>query len=227
MKFLIFHPNSGFAGSLECQALQTLLFPKEYQGFVKGCGWLKTWKTIIFIKIHKISRLSMKLHKFHKFPPISQVFGPAALARKKDSNSYAFSMVAALMFPPRAPQNMFFLKILVSNHNFGDFHEILWNLAPELGFEDSEGSLAGPGWKPQYSYRNIKVSEPPRTTRITPKRKKTQNFRPDRTFPFQNWFFPPLGRKNLPRTLCLCRVLGRGHQCQFLVPQMRFWCPKS
>ena len=114
----------------------------------------------------------MKIHKFHNFPPISPVFGPAALARKKDSNSYAFSMVAALMFPPRAPQNLFFWKILVSNQNFGDFHANLWNLAPELGFKDSEGSLAGPGWKPQYSYRNIEVSEPPRTTRITPKQKK-------------------------------------------------------
>ena len=66
----------------------------------------------------------MNFHKFHKFPPISPVFGPAALARKKDSNSYALSMVAALMFPPRAPQNLFFLKILDSDQNNGEFHEI-------------------------------------------------------------------------------------------------------
>ena len=107
-------------------------------------------KIMNFIKNHQVFGILMKFHKFHNFPPISPVFGPAALARKKDSNSYAFSMVAALMFPPRAPQNLFFLKILVSNQNFGGFHEILWNLAPELGFKDSEGSLAGPGWKPQY-----------------------------------------------------------------------------
>ena len=44
-----------------------------------------------------------------------------------------------------------------------------------MGFKDSEGSLAGPGWKPQYSYRNIEVSEPPRTTRIAPKQKKMKN----------------------------------------------------
>ena len=67
----------------------------------------------------------MKFHKLRNLPPISPVFGPAALARKKDSNSYAFSMVAALMFPPRAPQNMFFLEILVSNEDFGDFYENL------------------------------------------------------------------------------------------------------
>ena len=45
MKFLKFYRKSGFEGSLECQALQPLLFPKEYEGFVKGCGWLKTQKS--------------------------------------------------------------------------------------------------------------------------------------------------------------------------------------
>ena len=34
--------------------------------------------------------------------------------------------------------------------------------------------------------------------------------------------FLPLGLKNRPRTLRLCRVLGRGRQCRFLVPEMRF-----
>ena len=169
----------------------------------------------------------MKFHNFHKIPPISPVFGPAALARKKDSNSYAFSMVAALMFPPRAPQNLFFLKILAWNQNSGDFHRILWNLAPELGFKDSEGSLAGPGWKPQYSYRNIQVSEPPRTTRIAPKQKKTQTPPPNHIFPLQNGFSHLWGSKNCPRTLCLCRVFGRGRQRQFLVRQTRFWCPNA
>ena len=124
MKFLKLHPNSGFAGSLECQALQPLLFPKEYQCFLKGCGWPKTQKIMNFMENHKLFEIFMKSYKFHDFLPISPVFSPAALARKKDSNSYTFSMVAALMFPPRAPQNLFFLKIFASEQNFGDFHEI-------------------------------------------------------------------------------------------------------
>ena len=168
----------------------------------------------------------MKFHEFHTFSPISPVFGPAALARKKDSNSYGFSMVAASTFLPGHPKIWFSMKILDSDQNNGEFDEIWWNLTPEWGFKDSEGSLAGPGWKPQYSYRNIKVSEPPRTTRIAPKQKKPQNSRPNRTFPLQNWFFRLWGEKKLPRTLCLCRVLGRGRQCRFLVSQVRFWCPE-
>ena len=64
MKFLKFHLKSGFASSLECQALQPLLFPKEYQGFVKGCGWLKTQKIMNFIKNHESSRNHMNFHKF-------------------------------------------------------------------------------------------------------------------------------------------------------------------
>ena len=81
-------------------------------------------------------------------------------------------MVAARTFLPGHPRIWFSMKILDSDWKSGEFHEIWWNLAPELGFKDSEGSLAGPGWKPQYSYRNIEVSEPPRTTRIAPKQKK-------------------------------------------------------
>ena len=54
MKFLKIYPNFGFAGSLECQALQPLLFPKEYQGFVKGCGWLKTQNIMISIRNYEI-----------------------------------------------------------------------------------------------------------------------------------------------------------------------------
>ena len=63
MKFLKFYQNSGFAGSLECQALQPLLFPKEYQGFVKGCGWLKTQKNMNFIEKHEFSKIPMEFHK--------------------------------------------------------------------------------------------------------------------------------------------------------------------
>ena len=184
-----FYQNSGFAGSVECQALQLLLFPKEYQGFVKGCGWLKTQKIMNFIKNHENSRNSMEFHKFLWFPCISPVFGSAALARKKDSNSYGFPMVAARTFLPGHPRIWFSMKILDSDQNNWEFHEIWWNLAPELGFKDSEGSLAAPGWKPQYSYRNIEVSEPPRITRIAPKQEKPPNSRPNHTFPLQNWFF--------------------------------------
>ena len=158
-------------------------------------------KIMIFIEIHKISEVFLKFHKFHKIPPISPVLGPAALARRNDSNSYGFSMVAARTFLPGHPKIWFFMKILVSNQNFQDFHEIWWNLTPELGFKDSEGSLAGPGWKPQYSYRNIEVSEPPRTTRIAPKQKKTGNSRPNHTFPLQNWFFCLWGWKNRPQNV--------------------------
>ena len=114
----------------------------------------------------------MKFHNFHKLSTISPVLGPAALARKKDSNSYGFSRVAARTFLPGHAKIWFFIKILVSNQNSGDFHGIGWNLAPECDFMDSERSLAGPGWKPQYSYRNIEVSEPPRITRIAPEQKK-------------------------------------------------------
>ena len=66
----------------------------------------------------------MQLHKFHKVPVILQVFGAVALALKKDSNSYAFPMVAAVMFPPRATQNLFLLQLFVSNQNFCGFHEL-------------------------------------------------------------------------------------------------------
>ena len=100
MGFLRFYQNSGFAGSLGCQALQPLLFLKEYQGFVKGCGWLKTQEIIISIEIHGNSGIFTKFHKFHQISPISPDLGPAALARRKDSNSYGFSMVAARTFLP-------------------------------------------------------------------------------------------------------------------------------
>ena len=102
----------------------------------------------------------MKFHRFHRIPPISPVCGPAALARKKDSNSYAFSMVAVLIFLPGHSKISFSMKILVPNQNFGDFYEICWNLGAESDFMGFEGSLAGPGGKPWYSYRNIKVSSP-------------------------------------------------------------------
>ena len=100
MKYLIFYQNLGFASSLECQAAQPLLFPKGNQGFVKGCGWLKTQNIMIFIRNHEIITKSMEFHKFPYFSCISQDFGPAALASKKDSISYAFSMVAVLTFLP-------------------------------------------------------------------------------------------------------------------------------
>ena len=148
----------------------------------------ETQNIMNFIRNHEISKKTMKLHKFLWFPSISPVSGSAALARNKDSNSNGFSMVAARTFLPGHSRIWFFMKILDSDQNNEEFHEIWWNLTPELCFKDSEGSLAGPGWKPQYSYRNIEVSEPPRTTRIAPKQKKAPNSRPNRTFPLQNWF---------------------------------------
>ena len=114
MKFLIFYRNSGFAGSLGCQALQTLLFPKEYQGFVKGCGWLKTQEIIISLKSMKFLEFSWNFIEFMENSPISRGSGPAALARRNDSNSYGFSMVAARTFFPGHPKIWFFMKILVS-----------------------------------------------------------------------------------------------------------------
>ena len=104
MKFLKLYKDFGSAGSLGCQALQPLLFPKEYQGFVKGCGWLKTQEIMIFIEIDDISGIFMKFHKFHEISPISPGWGPAALARRNDSNSYGFSMVAARTFLPGLPK---------------------------------------------------------------------------------------------------------------------------
>ena len=173
MKFQKFHQHVSFVRSLGCQAAQPLLFPKEFKGFVKGCGWLKTENIINFIRNHEIIRNSMHFHKIHWFSCISQDFGPAALERKKDSNSNAFPMVPVLIFLPAHSKIWFPMEILVPNQNFGYFHEIYWNLGAETDFNGSERSLAGPGWKPWYSYRNIKVSEPPRTTTITPKQRKS------------------------------------------------------
>ena len=63
MKLLIFYSNWGFESSLECQAAQPLLFPKENQGFVKGCGWLTTQNIMISIRNHEVIRKSMEFHK--------------------------------------------------------------------------------------------------------------------------------------------------------------------
>ena len=93
-------PNFGFVSSLECQAAQPLLFPKEYQGLVTVSGRLKTQNIMVFIRNHEFITKSMQFHEFPKFSCISQDFGPAALASKKDSISYAFSMVVVLIFLP-------------------------------------------------------------------------------------------------------------------------------
>ena len=136
-------------------------------------------------------------------------------------------MVAALQFLPGYSKNGIFMKIMDSDQNYWGFHEIPWNSAPESDFHDSGGSLAGLGWKPWYSYRNIKVSGPPRTTRIAPEQRKSQNFHWNRSFPLQNMFSHLWTTKNGPRTLRLWRVLSRGRQCRFLLAQVPFWCPKS
>ena len=104
MKFLKFYKIIGFAGSLGCQALQPLLFRKEYQGFVKGCGWLKTQEIMIFMEIHEISGIFMKFHKFHEISRISPGLGPAALARRNDSNSYGFQWLQRAHSSPGTPK---------------------------------------------------------------------------------------------------------------------------
>ena len=143
------------------------------------------------------------IFQFPWFSSISQGFGPAALPRKKWNNSYAFSMVAALIFLPGHSKNWISMNIIDSDRNNWDFHEIWWNLGSEWDFYDSGGSLAGPGWTPWYSYRNIEVSEPPRTTTIIPKQRKSQNSSWNRSFPVQNMFFHLWSSKNCPRTLRL------------------------
>ena len=64
MKFLEFYLNFGFASSLECQAPQPLLFPKEYKGSVKGCGWLKTQNVMDLIRNYEIIKNFMNFHDF-------------------------------------------------------------------------------------------------------------------------------------------------------------------
>ena len=63
----------------------------------------------------------MEIHKFPWFWSISWDFGPAALASKKNSNSYAFSMVVVLIFLPEHGQIWFFMQILVPNQYWGIF----------------------------------------------------------------------------------------------------------
>ena len=100
------------------------VFPKENKGFVEGCGWLKTQNFMNFHIFHEISENFMKFHEMSLFSVISRFFGPAALQRKNDSNSYAFSMVAALQFLPGHSKNWIFMIIMDSDQNNWEFHEI-------------------------------------------------------------------------------------------------------
>ena len=127
VEFLQIDPNFGFVSSLECQAAQPLLFVMEYQGFVTVSGGLKTQNIMIFIRNDGFLGNFMNFHQFPWLPCISQDFGPAALVRKKDSNSYAFSMVAVLIFLPGHSKISFSMKILVPNPFSRDYHEIRWN----------------------------------------------------------------------------------------------------
>ena len=107
---------------------------------------------------HKISWFSLEIMKlsqnpwnfinFHDFRAFRKISAPQRWQAKKDSISYAFSMVVVLIFLPGHGQIWFFTKILVPNQYFGHFHEISWNFDAEWYFRGSEGSLAGPGWKP-------------------------------------------------------------------------------
>jgi len=124
MKFWYFRGISRLLRFLGCRAPQTLLFPKENKGFVEGCGWLKTQNFMDFHIFHEISESFMRFHEIALFSVFSRLFGPAALQRKNDSNSYAFSMVAALQFLTGHSQNWFSMKIMDSNQNNWEFHEI-------------------------------------------------------------------------------------------------------
>jgi len=131
MKLIEISPNSmkfrgvwwisGLLRFLGCQAPQPLLFPKENKGFVKGCGWLKIRIPIISNRIHGMSEIFMEMQKVPLFSSISQHCGPAALARKNNSNSYAFSMVVALIFLPGHPKIWFFMKNWIRTKIMGDF----------------------------------------------------------------------------------------------------------
>ena len=108
----------------------------------------KAWELLSFLRACAQGPKSCEMHGNHANSCNSQDFGPAALIRKKDRNSNAFSMVAVLIFLPGHSKISFSMKILVPNQNFGDFHEISSNLGAESDFMGFEGSLAGPGGKP-------------------------------------------------------------------------------
>ena len=107
-------------------------------------------------------------------------------------------MVAAPSFFPKHPKILKFMQFCEIRWNFMKCHEVWWNLPPELIFNDSEGSLDGRGWKPWYSYRNIKVSEPPRTTRIAPKQQINKIFLPNRIFHSKTGFSASGAKKISP-----------------------------
>ena len=172
------------------------------------------------MKFGEISWIFINSHDFHAFRKI-------AAPQRWYAKRTVIPMLAVLIFLPGHSKISFSMQILVPNQNFGDFHGICWNSGAESDFMGFEGSLAGLGWKPSYSYRNIKVSGPPRTTRIAPEQRKSQNSHWNRSFPLQNRFLHLWTSENGPRTLRLLRVLGRGRQCRYLLAQVRFWSPKS
>ena len=123
------------------QAAQTLILSKEYKGFVKGRGIQKimnfhenswfSWNFFIFMNFHDFQWISQNLQEIHRI----------ALACENTSNSYAFSMVAAVICAPGHPKTWIFLKFLKINEifiNFMNFHEIS-NILPKFGFCELPG----------------------------------------------------------------------------------------
>ena len=157
MKFLKFYPNFGFAGSLECQALQPLLFPKEYQGFVKGCEWLKTQKSWISLKTIKFAEFSWNFISFITFPQFHQFSALRRWHAKRTVIPMHFQWLQRSCFLPEHP------KICFSwiSWNFMKFREISWDSMKFLKFYPNSGfagSLECQALQPLLFLRNIKVS---------------------------------------------------------------------
>ena len=121
IKILKYYPNSGFAGSLECQALQPLLFPKEYQGFVKGCGWLKTQKTWISFKIMKLPEIPWTFINSYDFLAFHQFSALRRWHAKRTVIPMGFQWLQRAHSSPGTPKSDFVMKIFNSDQNNGGF----------------------------------------------------------------------------------------------------------
>ena len=135
-------------------------------------------------------------------------------------------MFAALMFPPRAHQNLFFLENIGQEPIFWFFINFC-----EIWFQIWVLRILRGTWPAWAGNINIPIGIL-RCLSLPGSHGLLQNSKNLRicaqiAFFTPKLVFPPPGLKKSPRTLCLCRVLGRGRQCRFLVPQMRFGCAES
>ena len=110
MEFQKFHQNFIFAGSLECQALQPLLFPREFQGFVKGCGWLKTQNIMILIKNDGFSEIPWDFIKSHDFRAFREISAPQLWHAKKTVIPIIFQWLQCSYSSPGTPKSDFLWK---------------------------------------------------------------------------------------------------------------------